>query len=201
MYPRAATMACRNLPSMANGWPPGVHYDREGEFQSAMVIAADAYGKLYVSDWGNSRIQVFDSDGTYLDAWGLRGTGLGELVTPTGLKVDGDGNLWVVDRGNSRVLKLTGDGEILAKWGSEGYSHGQLGVRTSIAIDGDGNFYVAEVEASRVQIFSSTGEFLPEPAPGLLSGPHGLAFDSVGNLYVGDTRNNYVKKFRVADPP
>ena len=68
-------------------------------------------------------------------------------------------------------------------------------------IDRDGNFYVAEVENSRVQIFNSAGEYLSELAPGFLSGPHGLAFDSAGNLYVGDTRNNYVKKFRLADPP
>ena len=31
------------------------------------------------------------------------------------------------------------------------------------------------------------------------AGPHGLAFDSNGNLYVGDTRNNQVKKCRPVD--
>ena len=78
-----------------------------------MVIAADADGDLYVSDWGNGRIQVFDPDGSYLAELGGGGTGDGELTTPTGLKVDRDGDLWVVDRGNNRVQKFTRSGEFL----------------------------------------------------------------------------------------
>ena len=154
----------------------------DGEFLSAMVVAADGDGNLYVSDWGNSRIQVFDVDGAFLETRVASGIEPGELTTPTGLKIDGDGHLWVVDRGNNRVQKFTIDGEFLTSWGVEGDGHGFFRVPTSIAIDGDGNFYVAEVDNSRVQIFSPTGEFLSELAPGFLSMPHGLALDSAGNL-------------------
>ena len=110
-----------------------------------------------MSDWGNDRIQVFDSNGAYLDSWGLSGKEEGQLFTPTGVKVDSEGNVWVVDRGNSRVQKFTRDGEFLATWGAAGDDQGQFGVPTSIAFDSDGNFYVSEVENSRVQIFNSEG--------------------------------------------
>jgi sugar lactone lactonase YvrE len=48
-------------------------------------------------------------------------------------------------------------------------------------------------------MFSPAGKYITELALGILSSPHGLAFDSNGNLYVGDTGDNSVKKFRLAD--
>lgn len=200
MYPRAVTIECRNLPPTANGWPHGVHEDptRESFFRpwlSLRMLLASSTSAIGETD----RVQVFDTDGTYLDSWGLSGAGQGDLLTPTGIKVDRDGNIWVVDRGNNRVQKFTRDGEFLATWGTQGDSHGQFGVPTSIAFDSDGNFYVSEVENSREQIFNSGGEYLSELAPGSLAGPHGLAFDSNGNLYVADTGNNFVRKFSFAN--
>src|SRR5579864_5343596 len=40
---------------------------KEGEFNTPHSIAADAKGNIYVADRGNRRIQVFDSDGNFLD--------------------------------------------------------------------------------------------------------------------------------------
>ena len=72
-----------------------------------------------MSDWGNHRVQVLDSDGAYLHTLGFpedsaaqelnpsgAGTGRkgeGQLFNPTGVGIDGDGNVFVVDRGNHRV--------------------------------------------------------------------------------------------------
>ena len=173
----------------------GSHGSGRGQFLSAMVVEVDNDGRVYVSDWGNSRIQVFDSDGNFVATWGEPGTSKGELRTPTGLQVDQVGNIWVVDRGNNRVQKFTLGGQLLAAWGAEGRDAGQFRVPTSITVDTDGKFYVAEVENSRVQIFDSEGQYLRELAPGQLEMPHGLAFDGAGNLYVGDTGHNVVRKF------
>ena len=64
-----------------------------------------------------------------------------------------------------------------------------------------GNVYVAEVDNSRVQVFSPEGEFLTEVAAGTFATPHGIAFDSKGALYVGDTGDNVVRKFRLVNGP
>ncbi len=125
----------------------------------------------------------------------------GKLNSPTGVKVDGEGAVWVVDRGNNRVLKLNRDGEVLAVLGSEGFGEGEFQVPTGIAVDRNGAVYVSEVDNHRVQIFDSAGEFLSKLTSGLLNGPHGLAFDSAGNLYVADTGHNYVRKFKPVDLP
>ena len=108
MFPRSATTVFKNSLRMDNGWHHGAHEDLPtDEFGSAMVVAVDADDNLYVSDWGNGRVQVFDSDGNYLDQIGDGGTGDGEFTTPIGVKVDRDSNIWVVDRGNHRVQKFT----------------------------------------------------------------------------------------------
>src|ERR1700687_2398239 len=41
---------------------------KQGEFNTPHSIAADAKGNIYVADRGNRRIQVFNSDGTFLRA-------------------------------------------------------------------------------------------------------------------------------------
>ena len=59
-----------------------------------MVVAVDTNGRVYGSDWGNSRIQVFDTEGTFVETWGKLGTSEGNLANPTGVEVDGEGNIW-----------------------------------------------------------------------------------------------------------
>jgi DNA-binding beta-propeller fold protein YncE len=89
MFPRSATTVFKNSLRMANGWHHGAHED------------------LPTDEFGSAMVQVFDSDGNYLDQIGDGGTGDGEFTTPIGVKVDRDSNIWVVDRGNHRVQKFT----------------------------------------------------------------------------------------------
>ena len=67
-------------------------------------LAIDDGGNVYVSEYGNSRIQVFDSQGRFLHEWGIEGTGEGEFRSPQGLAVDSDGNVYVSDQGNHRIM-------------------------------------------------------------------------------------------------
>jgi DNA-binding beta-propeller fold protein YncE len=58
---------------------------------------------VYVADAGNSRIQGFTSDGTFLTKWGGYGEGDGEFRAPVGVATDVRGHFYVADTGNSRV--------------------------------------------------------------------------------------------------
>ena len=163
----------------------------DGQFASAMVIAivnVDGEERAYVSDWGNNRIQVFNMDGGFVMAWGD-----GQLRNPTGIISDSDGNIWVVDRGNSRIQSFTPDGEHLSTWGSEGSNDGQFLTPTSIAIDANGLLYISEANGTRVQIFTPEGDYLATPLA-TLNSPHGIAFDSMGALYIADTMNGQIRK-------
>ncbi len=168
----------------------------DGQFLSAMVITIitiDDEEYVYVSDWGNNRIQVFDIDGEFLMTWGEGGSGPGQLMTPTGVTSDSSGNIWIVDRGNSRIQSFSPDGEHLSIWGSEGSDDGQFLTPTSIAIDAEGFIYVSEAQGTRVQILTPEGEYLATPIS-ILNAPHGIAFDSIGTLYIADTMNGLVRK-------
>ena len=72
----------------------------------------------------------------------------------------------------------------------------KFSVPTSLVVDLDGNVLVSEVANARVQVFGPDRAFLFEISPRLFAGPHGLAFDADGTLYIADTGNNVGRKFR-----
>lgn len=78
----------------------------EGSFNVATGLGIDTEGRVYVADFYNHRIQVFDSEGDFLTSFGQQGIKEGEFERPTDVEVDKEGNIYVVDWGNDRVQKL-----------------------------------------------------------------------------------------------
>jgi DNA-binding beta-propeller fold protein YncE len=81
----------------------GIPSSRPGWFRVASGLATDASGHLYVTDFQNHRIQVFDRSRRVVTVFGRQGRGPGEFERPTDLDLDPDGRLYVVDFGNDRV--------------------------------------------------------------------------------------------------
>jgi tripartite motif-containing protein 71 len=44
-----------------------------GQFDEPQAIAVDSSGNVYVADFGNNRIQKFDSNGNFITKWGSIG--------------------------------------------------------------------------------------------------------------------------------
>jgi hypothetical protein len=68
-------------------------------------------------------------------------------------------------------------------------------------VDRLGQIYTVEYSNHRVQKWSHDGKFLdlwggPGRAPGQLANPWGVAVDQDLNVYVADTQNHRVQKFR-----
>ena len=145
------------------------------------------------------------------------------LGTPEGLGFDFSRNLWVADFGCNRVLMFRPPftNGMLASLVIGQTAYNQCGIATSqtglnrpfgLAFDATGNLWVAESNNNRVLMFKppfSTGEAAslvighksfswggPATNQTGLSGPTGLAFDSVGNLWVADKVNNRVLMFK-----
>ena len=78
----------------------------DGQFSDPTGVAIDGSGNVYVADKGNSRMQKFDSSGTFLTKWGSLGSGDGQFSDPSGVAIDGSGNVYVADKGNSRIQKF-----------------------------------------------------------------------------------------------
>ena len=62
-----------------------------------------SYNLVYVSEWGNHCVSVFDRKGIFLYCFGKRGSGKLEFDTPCGITTDTNGNLYVSDTSNNRL--------------------------------------------------------------------------------------------------
>ncbi len=152
------------------------------------------------------------------------------LSDPTHLAFDSSGNLWIADRGNRRVMEFTApfsnDQQASLIIGGGCAIFGGLleancmGPDDYIAFDHSGMLWVSDTSNARILGFPapfSSGEnatvvigepdFVTGPSPGTinatqsnLSAPEGIAFDSSGNMWVGDSGLNRVLEFSPSTP-
>ena len=62
-----------------------------GQFSQPHSVAMDSQGRIFVGDRGNSRIQIFDQEGTYLGEYKQFGN-------PSGVAITGDDTLYSTDQ-------------------------------------------------------------------------------------------------------
>jgi uncharacterized protein (TIGR03663 family) len=92
-------------------------------FFGPRAIVIDVQGRLFVSDTGNKRIQVFDSDGNYLDQFGSPGSGNGQFSEPVGIAIDASGNIYVADTWNQRIQVFDSRFKFLRTWTVEAWKN------------------------------------------------------------------------------
>jgi sugar lactone lactonase YvrE len=112
-----------------------------GQFHTAHSLAMDSQGRLFVSDRGNDRIQIFDREGTFLAEWKQFGN-------PNGIYIDRHDRLYSLGTAadGPRGLRVGSarDGMLMAFFpdldpNPDGYVGGQEG----LAVDRDGNVYIS----------------------------------------------------------
>lgn len=65
-----------------------------GEFKTPHALAFDSQGRLFVSDRGNNRLQIFDQDGKFIAEWK-------QFSRISGLHIDPDDTLYAIDSESS----------------------------------------------------------------------------------------------------
>jgi uncharacterized protein (TIGR03437 family) len=144
-------------------------------------------GNVYVADTGNNRVLRFsdpfrntsrvEPDAVYgqtdINGRTANGTGNGRngLRSPLGVAVDSTGNLWIADTGNHRILR---------------YSAGTLESSSPAADLVIGQKDFADFGSNRSGAASPVG----------FDSPSAVAFDREGQLYVSDTGNRRVLRFK-----
>jgi len=122
-----------------------------------ITIASD--NTIYVADYGYSRIQSFDANGTFLRSWGEFGSAdnstIPQLDRPQGMAIDSNGYIFVADTYNSRVQRFDQTGALANRtvWGTFGAGDGQFNVPRNVAVDAQSHVYVSEVGNKRIQVF------------------------------------------------
>jgi len=76
----------------------GVKGTGPGQFDTPHALAMDSKGRLFVGDRNNNRIQIFDQDGKFIDAWS-------QFSRPSGIHIDKNDVLYVTDSESESVAK------------------------------------------------------------------------------------------------
>jgi len=169
-----------------------------GQFQTPRGIAVDDSGNVYVADTF-TRVQKFNTSGTFISQFGVPGVVNGGFVTPFKVATDSAGNVYVTDSDSTaaRVQKFNSSGVFQFVVG------GFLNSATGVAVDSADNFYVGDQGNHRIRKFTSAGVLITSwgssgTGDNQFDSPMGLAIDASDNVYVVDSVNNRVQKFTSA---
>ena len=151
--------------------------------------------KLYVAEYNNNRISVFQLDGQFSHI-----IGLGHLSNPYYIAVSTNGQLLVADNGHHCISIFTLDGNYVGKFGTQGTGKGQLGNPSGIATDMYGFILVTERTNNHVSIFDKDGVFIHSfgskgSGHGQFSWPTGIAVSPTGDIYICDVSNKRIQVF------
>jgi sugar lactone lactonase YvrE len=136
------------------------------------------------------------------------------LNTPSGVALDAKGNLYIADTANNRIRRMDTSGIIatVAGGGSGGdggaATNASLNGPSGVALDAFGNLYIADTENCRIRKLDTNGIITTVAGNGDLSYsgdggaatnaslyyPSGVALDTIGSLYIADSRHNRIRK-------
>jgi alpha-tubulin suppressor-like RCC1 family protein/DNA-binding beta-propeller fold protein YncE len=186
-------------------------------------VAVDGSGNVYVADTWNHTIRKVTPAGTvttFAGRAGIQGstdaTGTNATFSyPAAIAFDLAANLYVTDSGSNIIRKITPAGAVTTLAGRAGISgegdetgtNAVFNYPSGIAVDSLGNVYVADFYGDTIRRITPARQVttLAGHPYGSYSGdgpgfyayfyePWGVAADSMGNLYVGDSVNHTVRK-------
>ena len=132
----------------------------DGMFKFSRGVAVTDKDEIVAADEYNHRVQVFDSNGTFLRSFGHQGKNAAEFNYPDGLPIDKDGNIFVADRGNHRVQIFSREETYLGSFGGYGSLDNQLSKPRGLSLDSTGNIIVADAGNKLIKIFTPDGRFV-----------------------------------------
>lgn len=131
----------------------GTRGSAPGEFNVIQGIAIDANDNIYVADYGNKRIQVFDTEGKFLREMTGFGAPMAMCISP------GSNPRMYVSNSNppndldvgGEIYQLTLDGKVTGRFGKAGKLIGEFGTVNAIDCKVENELLVGELGNWRVQ--------------------------------------------------
>ena len=162
-------------------------------------IAIDLLDNIYVANYGNNSIDIFDNKGNFISAvYPTNKMDPWTSGSPGKVAVDSSGNIFYTTIYSSFVNKFDKNGNFIKSWivDTEGI------LAPGIAIDSSGNVYIAAINNNCIEKFDNNGNLLKTwgslpvgTGGGQFNGPHDIAIDPSDNVYVADFNNNLIQKF------
>lgn len=98
--------ATETKPRLVAMWGSFGHEPGELYYPYGISLSSVDPAVVYLCEYGNDRIQKFDTQGRSIEVWGRPGHNPGELYQPWGLVCDSTGRLHVLDSNNHRVQRV-----------------------------------------------------------------------------------------------
>jgi len=177
------------------------HFNRPSDVVTAPngdIFVADGHG----GDDSNARIVKFTRDGTFVKAWGQKGSGPGEFDAPHSMTIDSRGRIFVADRANSRIQIFDSEGTFLDEWKQFGRPNGVYSDKNDVLYVADSesntpnnhNEYLRGIHVGSARTGVVTA-FIPDPmgniddgAYEITSGAEGVTADKDGVIYGSQVR-------------
>ncbi len=195
-------------------------------FDTPYRVTLDSSGNIYVSDVYNHRIRKISATGVVTTFAGNGAIGfenntnssLASFNFPQGLAFDANGNLFIADAINNSIRKINTSGTVTTFAGGlyssvDNVNGALAGFKypADLAFDVTGNLYVADLYNYKIRKISPAGSVTTLAGNGQnrsvdnLNGalasfnePQSIAVDGTGNVYVGETYNNQIRKISPA---
>ncbi|CAH1792043.1 unnamed protein product [Owenia fusiformis] len=184
---------------------------------TSITVAPD--GDVYVTDYGNCRIQRFTPDvqvmkgdsriatlADTIQAYTPDGKLISQFVdkemkVPYALAINSRQHIIVSDFEEHKLFVFSKEGRVLKTIGGKGAEPGKFYQPTFISVMEDDSIIVSDAGNKRIQILDSDGKFVRFLASkrgshqALFKRPSGVAVDQFGHILVADCENNIIKVF------
>ena len=179
--------------------------EKSAQIVPSVVLGNNSLGPIYVATYAGTGVPG-NTNGPAVSA---------SFTSPLGVCIDTSGNMFVSEYGNNCIRKITPDGIVttLAGSGSVGSANG-IGTNASfnrpidVKADNSGNVFVTDRDNNRIRrVNTVTGvvDTFSGVDAGFVDGiqgarfnwPHGLSFDTSGNLFVADSYNHSIRQINL----
>ncbi|MBU1752463.1 SMP-30/gluconolactonase/LRE family protein [bacterium] len=183
----------------------------DGSFSSPQDIAIDSAGNVFAVDTANKRVQMFTRDGKFVTKWTVDDSPLEnvgdspldiEIIETAGVK-----EIFVVCHSAHVIRVYNEKGTLLRTIGQPGLDEdaGDFQYPCGIDKDSSGRLYVLDRGNNCLHIMDRFGKNLgvwkwqQGMDPGKMSFPEGIAIDNNDNIYIADTCNHRIQRFKPFD--
>ena len=158
-------------------------------------IAFNSRGEMIISENQGHQISIFDARGQKIQTFGSRGDSPKRMKYPRDIAIDNGDNIYVSS--NHKLQKFTSSCELIKCVGRRGSKEGEFYAPCGPTLY-DNQVYVCDSYNHRIQVFDLDLNFIRSIGSygngrGEFNDPHGVKFDSAGNMYVADHSNKRVQ--------